>query len=167
MLSVLATSVAAAAQEEHNGTLVLKVDGKEVTLGLTGGAYGAGEDGKPDYFLIEGEDLALHGHFDVNGDGRADGADRLARDEDEVAKPASIQNKPSPIHPSDKNAENYVKLPGHGKMQVLKGSTFTVTNYKKVDSVTDRWSGTVKLVLKSDKGPKTIEGRFECGTGPQ
>lgn len=154
-----------AAQEEHNGTIVLKVDGKEVKLGLTGGFYASGSEFGPANFLLEGEHVHFEGDFDVNGDGKTDAADRIEVDQDDVAKPESIQSKTGHIRPADKEPQNQVTLPGLGKMKILKGSTFTVTRYKKVDGVSDRWTGTVKLVLKGEKGEKTVTGEFECGTG--
>jgi hypothetical protein len=161
----------ARADEDHEGTLVLKVDGKDVTLKLAGGSYAVEDKGKPDHFAIGGEKVVLVGDFDLNGDGKADGKDKLAVDADENLKPASVLNKASPITPSDKPGEDqasFVELPGSGRCTVLKGSTFTVTRYKKIDGIHDRWSGTVSLKLKTEKGQqKSVQGRFDCGTGEE
>jgi len=171
VLILLAFAATARAAEDHEGTLVLKVDGKDVTLKLTGGSYSIEEKGKPDHFAIGGEKVVLVGDFDLNRDGKADGKDKLAVDEDENLKPASVLNKPSPLTPSDKHGEdeeNFVELPGAGRCTVLAGSTLTVTKYKKVDGIHDRWSGTVSLKLKTEKGQqKTVAGRFDCGTGSE
>ena len=161
VLILLTLAATARAAEDHEGTLVLKVDGKDVTLKLAGGSYSVEEKGKPDHFAIGGEKVVLSGEF----------KNKLAVDEDENLKPASVLNKPGPLTPSDKHGEeqeNFVELPGLGRCTVLAGSTLTVTKYKKVDGIHDRWSGTVSLKLKTEKGQqKTVTGRFDCGTGSE
>jgi hypothetical protein len=52
-------------------------------------------------------------------------------------------------------------------MQVLKGSTLTLTQFRVIDGIKDRWAGSVKLLLKGDKGQKTVTGTFDCGTGAE
>lgn len=172
MLVVAAVPVCARG-DEHEGTLVLKVDGKDVKLKLTGGIYGTAEGDEADRFGLGGEQVVLQGRFDLNGDGKTNGKDRLpVTGEDEIVKPASALNKPHPITPSgtgedEEEKSNFVELPGLGKMQVLKGSTLTLTKFRVVDGIKDRWAGTVKLVLKGEKGQKTVTGTFECGTGAE
>jgi hypothetical protein len=160
-LTVCITAASARAADDHEGTLVLKVDGKDVTLKLTGGSYSVEGKGKPDTFGIGGEKVALSGDF----------KNKLAVDEDENLKPASVLNKPNPLSPSDKHGEdqeNFVELPGLGRCTVLAGSTLTIIQYKKVDGIHDRWGGTVNLKLKTEKGQqKTVQGKFDCGTGSE
>ena len=170
---IAAALPAVARADDHEGKLVLKVDGKDVTLKLAGGAYGTAEGDEADYFGIGGEQVVLQGNFDLNGDGKTNGKDRLpVAGEDEIVTPAPALNKPHPITPSDAKSDdeenrNYVGLPGLGRMQVLKGSTLTLTRFRVIDGIKDRWSGTVKLTLKGDKGQKTVTGTFECGTGAE
>ena len=162
--ATLLFAVGTALGDEHEGTLVLKVDGKDVTLKLTGGQFGIGEAGEADYFGIGGERAVLEGQFDLNGDGKATGTDKLVVDEHENVKTRSMLNKPSPILPTAKKAENFVDLPDLGRLEVMPGSTLTVTSYKGTGD-DGRWAGTVKLVLKGEKGTKTVTGKFDCGTG--
>ena len=171
-LAVSILSVVARA-DDHEGTLTLKVDGKDVKLKLAGGIYGTAEGDEADRFAIGGEQLFLHGRFDLNGDGKTNGKDRLpVTGEDEIVKPASAINKPHPLTPSgvgedEEEKSSFVELPGLGKMQVLKGSTLTLTKFRILDGIKDRWAGTVKLVLKGEKGQKTVTGTFDCGTGAE
>jgi hypothetical protein len=157
--------------DDHEGTLVLKVDGKDVKLKLNAGLYGSGDGDQPDYFSIAGDHVALLGNFDLNGDGKTDAKDRLPLTEDEIVKPAKALNRAHPITPTGAagaaEVESFVELPGLGKMQVLRGSTLTLTKFRVVDGIKDRWSGTVKLVLKGDKGQNTVTGTFDCGTGSE
>ena len=166
LLLLTACGAGGAFAADHAGTMVLTVDGKKVTLDLTGGGYASTEEGKADYFEIGGEKVILSGEFDMNKDGKTDGKDKLAVDDEGDIKPASMVNKPGLITPSDKDDKIFVALPGLGKCAVLKGSTFTVTKYRKVDGINDRWSGTVSLRLKPEKGAqKTVTGTFDSGTG--
>ena len=184
--AVTAVSGPLARAGEHEGTLVLKVDGKDVTLKLTGGSYGVGDEGKPDYFQIGGENVVLAGHFDLDRDGKADGKDKLGGTVEADPKPARMVNKPVLLVPSpaakkstldaeeDDEGEgggespaSFVVLPGLGRCAVLKGSTAVVARYSG-SADNGRWSGTVSLKLATDKGrQKTVQGRFECGTGAE
>ena len=174
MLPVLVLAAASTAlADEHEGTLVLKVDGKDVTLKLTGGSYGVEEAADlADFFIIGGEKVILQGRFDLNGDGKTNGKDRFPLKDDEIVKPAPALNKPHPITPTkgkddEQEQDSFVELPGLGRMEVLKGSTLTLTKFRVLDGIKDRWAGTVKLVLKGEKGQKTVTGTFECGTSAE
>jgi hypothetical protein len=173
VLALTISLPAVARADDHEGKLVLKVDGKDVTLKLAGGSYGSAEGDAADHFGIGGEKVVLAGRFDLNGDGKTNGKDRLpVSGDDEIVKPTSALNKPHPLTPtaqkSDEEAQaNFVELPGLGRMEVLKGSTLTLTRFRVTDGIKDRWAGTVRLVVKGENGQKVVTGTFDCGTGAE
>ena len=170
VVAVLGAAHVAFAADSSKDALVLKVDGKEVSVPLKGaGSYAAEEDDKADSFAVMGVPVHLEGSFDVNGDGRLNGTDRLPRDEDGEIKPASMINKVVILEPTPETKDelgNHVEVPGLGRCAILKGSTLTVTKYTKNGRQHYRFFGTVDLRLKTEKGQqKTVQGRFEAVTG--
>ena len=149
--------------------LVLKVDGKDVKLEVRGAWFDAVEEGA-DTFVLSGVPVDLTGDVDVNGDGKLDGKDKLAVDDEGEVKPASGLNKKVFLEPTEEDDElalqNHVDLPGHGPCAVLKGSTLTVTKFRKAGESDYIFSGTADLKLKTKKGKQlNVQGRWEAGTG--
>ena len=151
------------------GPLVLNVNGKEVTLKIFSSSCDADEEGGAPSFLMDSTTFMLEGEVDLNGDGKADERDKPKVDADGNIVLASLVNKTVLLTPTDLEEEgidNHVDLPGLGRCAVLKGSTLTITKFKKTGGVVDRWSGTVSLKLKPQKkgaGALQVQGRFECG----
>ena len=152
------------------GKLALKVDGKDVTLELTPGTYQVGEpdDGETRYFTLEGPAVWLHGHFDLNGDGKVDDDDQFQYDARGDVKPASMVNRPSPLTDTEDIDGCFVELPGLGRCRILKGGTLTVKKYTPRQGPHHHWSGTVKVKLRTEKGvEKTVEGTFDSLVAPE
>jgi hypothetical protein len=163
---------------DWEGPLVLKVDGKDVTLKIASSSYTLPDEGDTESptvrFAIDGMGFVLSGEVDLNGDDKLDVKDKPKLDADGGLKPSALLNKRVILdvtHAEDAGValQNYVELKGIGNCAVLKGSTMTVTNYKKTGREIDRWSGVVKLKLKPEKAQKTlqVEGTFECGIRPE
>ena len=169
-VAVLSAAHVALAADTSKDVLVLKVDGKEVSVPLKGaGSYSAEDDDQADSFAVMGVPVHLEGSFDVNRDGTPDGTDRLPKDKDGEIKPASMINKVVILKPTPQAKGalgNHVEVPGLGRCAVLKGSTLTVTKYTKNGRQHYRFFGTVDLRLKTERGQqKTVQGRFEAVTG--
>jgi hypothetical protein len=168
LLATPAALAGAAPGDDWEGPLVLSVNGKDVTLKVSSSSYDVEEEDEPAGFSMDSTTFILAGDFDLNGDGKADAKDRPKTDRDGRVRPAVLLNKPvllSPTEEDNASIQNYVELPGLGRCAVLKGSTLTVTKYKKTGREVDRWSGTVSLKLKPEKGSGALDvkGRFECG----
>jgi len=158
--------------DDWTGPLVLKVNGKDVTLDVSSSSFSADEEERAVGFFLDGVGFVLSGDFDLNGDGKADENDKPKRDAQGKLDPKSLLNKRVLLHAAKDDAADlqpHVELPGLGDCDVLSGSTAMVTNYKKTGREVDRWSGTVTLNLKSQKGanPLKVTGRFECGIRPE
>ena len=174
LIALCLALAAAPADGDKHGTLVLKVNGKDVTLETSGASYGVAVDGDRLLFDLDGDDFILSGEFDLSGDGRVDGKDKPKADHADDIDPKTLLNKPIIIEPTDPEddgatIQNHIELPGMGDFAVLKGSTATVVRHRKGGGDPDRWSGTIKLNLKPLEGKgKTlqVEGRFECGVWP-
>jgi hypothetical protein len=170
LLALFLVAGLARAADDSKEALVLKVDGKEVSVPLQGaGSYAAEDEDKADSFALMGVPVHLQGEFDVNSDGKLDGKDRLPRDKDGEIKPASLINKTVMLESTsekDDTLGNHIEVPGLGRCAILKGSTLTVTKYKKNGTQHYRFFGTVSVRLKTEKGQqKTVQGRFEAVTG--
>jgi hypothetical protein len=146
-------------------SLVLRVDGQDVTLNISEAAYEVGNDDEAGglYFVLAGEKFEIRGLFDTNGDGEIDEDDVFEYDANGDVLPASMVNKPSPVETTE-DTDTFVELPGLGRCSILEGSSFTVTEYTPREGPAHGWSGTVTLRLRTRKGPKTVEGVFRSSS---
>jgi len=172
LASLLAPPANSGTGDQWIGPLVLNVGGKSVKLTIDSSSYAAGEEGSPPTFHMDSTSFVLAGDFDLNGDGKADENDKPSVDGEGKLRPNSLVNKKVLLHETEDDGgslQNFVELPGLGQCAVLKGSVLTITRYKKTGKEVDRWSGTVSLKLKPEKGANSLQvnGQFECGVQPE
>lgn len=152
--------------DANDGKIVFKIDGKEVEVVTNYCVLMNTDDGYADGYEFSGDDIDLQGYFDINGDGKHDGDDKIEYDDDENIIPKSLEKKPATVVGSEERPESTITLPGLGECPIL-GGKLTATKYKNTGHEADGiWEGTIELGIRTPKGPMTIKGKFESEVEP-